>query len=147
MISYLKTVITLSRSKSDESLEFPWQLFLLMYKICNLDFTLQFFTGCYCCDALCVSSFLICFRISSYETIINKTLWIFIDFIDCNLADPQPTLGNCWGGSLTHSMLIMSYFIFDPKATVSRVKRLGGKSRLSAQWGLNCQQFICNLTP
>ena len=45
-------------------------------------------------------------------------------FFNWYLAAPRPTLGHYRGDSLTHPMLIIASYIFDPKVTGSLVTRL-----------------------
>ena len=48
-----------------------------------------------------------------------------INFFNNYLAAPQPTLGHYWGGSLTHPILIIMFYIFAPKVAGSLVAKLG----------------------
>ena len=45
----------------------------------------------------------------------NNGCGIFVDFLSCYLASPQPTLGYYWGYSLTHPVWITAFLHFRPK--------------------------------
>ena len=63
----------------------------------------------------------------------NKLRWFLVTtfhlfsfiFCNCYLAAPRPTLAHYQGDSLTHSMLITVFYIFDPKVTGCLIMRLG----------------------
>ena len=57
------------------------------------------------------------------------------------LALQRPSLGFCLGDSLTHLMLIIALFFFDPKVTMSIAMKLSSKGWVKAQRGLNRQLF------
>ena len=83
-------------------------------------------------DAECVQIKLALFSLRSeiiYST--NRKMHqypinLFFVFCNCYLAAPRPTLGHYLRGSLTHPILVTTFFrIFDPEVTGSLLTRLG----------------------
>ena len=64
-------------------------------------------------------------------------LFFYFYFFNCYLAAPQPTLYHHRGGSLTHQMLIIGCYIFDPEVTGNLVTKLDSQARPRTWQGLN----------